>query len=149
MKQGQLWFLPILMQITLINYPLLAWSRRRAEKTPIGRQDFLIIVGQLITIFFFIMLCFKSLKNKQDFWNYMLPASFVLLLGLYAYMAFQVYLQRLKDDEYGYSIFLMIIGPIISVFFNFFRYGSDEKTFYGIGMMMCYHSIFYAQGIVN
>lgn len=29
MKIGQLWFLPVLFIVFIVNYPLLAWSRRR------------------------------------------------------------------------------------------------------------------------
>ena len=35
------------------------------------------------------------------------------------------------------------------ILLNMYKYGSDEKTFYAILMMVNYHTIFEAQGIVN
>lgn len=45
MKLGHLWFLPVLLLVCLVNYPLLAFSRRRMKKLPLDRKDDLIILG--------------------------------------------------------------------------------------------------------
>ena len=34
-------------------------------------------------------------------------------------------------------------------FMNWFKYGSDAKTFYAIWMMIAYHAVFEAQGMCN
>lgn len=43
----------------------------------------------------------------------------------------------------------MLIGPVICVGLNLFKYATDDKNFYGISMMIAYHTNFFAQGIVN
>lgn len=45
MKLGQLWFLPVLLLLSLSNYPLLSWSRRRKRNRPLDVEDFLIVIG--------------------------------------------------------------------------------------------------------
>lgn len=45
MKLGQLWFLPVLLCLSMVNYPLLAWSRRRKRDMPFEMQDALIVMG--------------------------------------------------------------------------------------------------------
>ena len=39
-KLGQLWFLPVLMIISLLIYPLIAFARRRQQKEDLCFQDF-------------------------------------------------------------------------------------------------------------
>ena len=36
------------------------------------------------------------MKNKYDYWNYVLPANIVLFLGMVVQMFVQVYLQKIK-----------------------------------------------------
>ena len=84
------------------------------------------------------------IKNKFDFWNYIIPANIILFLGMCVFMGFQVYLQNLKDDEHGYAIWLLLVGPVISIALNFFKHLITGKNFYGYGMMLCYHSNFFA-----
>lgn len=50
---------------------------------------------------------------------------------------------------YSRALLLKLIGPVTSICLNFFKYGSDDKNFYAINMMMCYHIVFFAQGLVN
>ena len=53
-------------------------------------------------------------------------------------------LARLDEDGYAGSWQLSFIGPLMMVGMNFFKHGSDEKTFYAIWMMVSYHSVFEA-----
>jgi hypothetical protein len=41
-----------------------------------------------------------------------------------------------------------LIGPIIHIGLNHFKYGSEQKTFYGICMFVNYYIVFAAQGIL-
>ena len=41
------------------------------------------------------------------------------------------------------------MGPISHILINNFKYGSDKKDLYGTTMMLTYHSIFYAQGMLT
>ena len=41
------------------------------------------------------------------------------------------------------------MGPISHILINNFKYGSDNKDLYGTSMMLTYHSIFYAQGMLT
>ena len=59
-------------------------------------------------------------------------------------------MQKLQEENrYDYALNVKLIGPITMIGLNFFKYGTDQKNFYTINMMMCYHMIFFAQGIVN
>ena len=150
MKLGQLWFLPVLLLVCLVNYPLLAFSRRRMRKLPLGFEDFKIVVGQLCTILSVSLLGFVlSLNDKDDFWYHLFPANLTLFGGQLVYMGFQLYMQKLDDDNHDYALLQMLIGPIITVCINNFKYDSKKKNFFGIALMMTYHTNFFAQGIVN
>lgn len=125
MKIGHLWFLPVLLLVCLVNYPLLAYSRRRMKKLPVGRQDVMIILGQFIAIMCLTLLFYVlTLNEPDDFWYYLVPANLTLFFGMLAYMGVQVYLQRLADDDHGKALFVMLIGPVISLLINIFKYAS-------------------------
>ena len=47
------------------------------------------------------------------------------------------------------TFWLLIMGPISHILINNFKYGSDKKDIYGTTMMLTYHSIFYAQGMLT
>ena len=40
LKCGQLWFLPVLLFVSVMNYPLLAFSRRRKSEQDVNFEDF-------------------------------------------------------------------------------------------------------------
>ena len=40
MKLGHLWFLPVLLIVVVMNYPLLAFSRRRGRQLEVDFEDF-------------------------------------------------------------------------------------------------------------
>lgn len=40
LKCGQLWFLPVLLFVSVMNYPLLAFSRRRKSEHDVNFEDF-------------------------------------------------------------------------------------------------------------
>ena len=125
MKLGHLWFLPVLLLVCLVNYPLLAYSRRRMKMLPVGRKDVMIIIAQFIAIMCLTLLFFVlTLNDPDDFWYYLLPANLTLYCGMLAYMGVQVYLQRLADDDHGKALFVMLIGPVISILVNNFKYAS-------------------------
>jgi hypothetical protein len=149
LKLGQLWFLPVLYIITLVNYPLLAWARRRKRNMVLDIEDFKLVLGQLLAFTLLASLEYALMKNKFDFWNYVLPANIVLCFSFAVSFGFQVYLQGLSENEYSGALLLKLLGPVTSICLNFFKYGSMEKNFYGINMMICYHIVFFAQGVVN
>ena len=41
------------------------------------------------------------------------------------------------------------MGPISHILINNFKYGTDDKDLYGTTMLLTYHSIFYAQGMLT
>ena len=86
----------MLLLISLVNYPLLAWSRRRVRLQDLDAQDFVIFLGQGLAIALLSLLEFGLMKNKYDYWNYVLPANIVLFLGMVVQMFVQVYLQKIK-----------------------------------------------------
>ena len=47
------------------------------------------------------------------------------------------------------TFWLLIMGQIYHILINNFKYGSDKKDLYGTTMMLTYHSIFYAQGMLT
>lgn len=149
MKLGQLWFLPVMLIVVLVNYPLLAWSRRRKRGEALGADDVLLAFGQLLSSGTLAGLEYLLMANKSDYWNYAFPANIVLFFGFAAQFAFQIYLQGLPEEETGYALTLRLIGPLTSIGLNFFKYGTDEKNFYSISMMICYHTVFFAQGVAN
>ena len=119
------------------------------NRRPLGMPDFWIVMGQLLAILLLCFLEYVFIKNKFDFWNYIVPTNCLLFLGFILFMAFQVYLQRQEEDDFRFALVLLLIGPAISICFNMFKYATDEKNFYGISMMTAYHTNFFAQGIVN
>lgn len=131
-----------------MNYPLLAWSQRRRQQEPISLQDGLLIVGQLATLNLWLLIAFAFMKS-DNFYSYVLPASIVTQLGYACLFGYQVLLAKLDEHEYEGSWQLSFIGPLMMAAMNFFKYGSDQKTFYAIWMMVSYHAVFEAQGMCN
>ena len=37
-----------------------------------------------------------------------------------------------------------MVGPLVSIALNMFKYATQEKNFYGISMMIAYHTNFFA-----
>ena len=74
--------------ISLLNYPLLAWSRRRSKKLPLDAKDFLIFLGQILALSLLALLEYILMANKFDYWNYIIPANFILFCGILVYMGF-------------------------------------------------------------
>lgn len=89
------------------------------------------------------------LNDKDDFWQHLVPANLMLFVGQLIYMAFQLYLCKLEDDDHGYALLQMLIGPVVTLFINAFKYATVKKNFFGIVLMLTYHANFFAQGIVN
>jgi peptidoglycan/LPS O-acetylase OafA/YrhL len=49
-KLGPLWFLPAIFIIVIINYPMIRYSKRRAELKPWNIEDTKLVIGQLALI---------------------------------------------------------------------------------------------------
>ena len=70
-------------------------------KFPLDKHDLRIVIGQLVATFLLSLFAFSTMLNdKDDFWNYIIPANSILLIGTFTYMGFQVHLQNLKENEY-------------------------------------------------
>ena len=61
-----MWFLPVLFIISIVNYPLICWSRRRYNDINFDFfHDISIILSQYLSILFQAFICFiGSGKNK-------------------------------------------------------------------------------------
>lgn len=103
----------------------------------------------MVTCGFLAGFFYVLMKNKSDWWNYVMPANIILFACFSAFFAFQYYLQGLPAHDFSHAQWLRLIGPITSICLNFFKYGTEEKNFYSISMMICYHTVFFAQGVVN
>lgn len=121
MKLGQLWFLPVLLIVCLMNYPLLAFSRRRRSQLDVTFEDFKYYQFQLVNIALWTMLCYLLIKNKDEFYEQMVPMSLVLVIGYTVFFAFQMYLQKLPKNLFNGAILLNLIGPMISIGLNFYK----------------------------
>lgn len=89
------------------------------------------------------------LNDLGKFWKFVFPANLVVYVGMLVYMAFQVYLSKLDDDDHGLVLAQLFIGPVFTILLNLFKQGSDKKDLYGVVMMLLYYVIFFAQGMVN
>ena len=87
-KIGQLWFLPVLFVTAAVNYPLIAWSRRRKANLPLDSDDLRLCLGQFGTLLMLLFLGFCTLKNRDDFYNYLVPASFMMQLSYASFYVF-------------------------------------------------------------
>ena len=105
--------------------------------------------GQILAVESLVLLAFITMKNRDDFYDLIIPSSFVMLGSYAAFYSFQVYLSRLFEEQFDWSLLLSWIGPLTSIALNNFKYGSDQKTMYAILTMINYHTIFEAQGAVN
>lgn len=51
-KLGPMWFLLFLFLLMNLNYPLIKWTSRRSRLIPVGREDGITILQQLLAVFF-------------------------------------------------------------------------------------------------
>lgn len=93
---------------------------------PLDKEDFKLIMGQLLAILIMCVCEFLIIRDKASFWAYVLPGNFMLFLGFLAYMFFQVYIQRLKADNFNYVLLIMLIGPITTFLLNCFKNSSGK-----------------------
>lgn len=54
---------------------------------------------------------------------------------------FSLAFSRQHQFETRFGFLVMLVGPISHVFLNFFKYGSENKGFYGILMMHDYYIV--------
>ena len=76
LKVGQLWFLPALFVAAIMNYPLLAWSRRRRSQEPLGSQDAMLALAQAVALNLYLLLAYMFMTSEN--FSYVLPASIVV-----------------------------------------------------------------------
>ena len=72
-------------------------------------------------------------KNNQQLLNDFKSKNIFLLLVLFSLFSI---------------IWILLLGPVISIALNFLKPKIENKDFYGYGIMANYHSNFFAQGIV-
>lgn len=78
------------------------------------------------------MLCYLLVKNKDDFYEQIIPMSLVLVIGYTVFFAAQIYLHKLPKDQFNGAILLNLIGPLISIGLNFFKDQPSEKNILAI-----------------
>ena len=79
MKLGPLWFLPCIFIVMMINYPLLKFSKRRANLQPLGLEDAKLVVGQVFAVLVAwnaFTYCF--VEDNELYINRTIPASVML-----------------------------------------------------------------------
>lgn len=62
---------------------------------------------------------------------------------------FSYYFSKLQDDEINFFTgAVILLGPLTSIGLNCFKYGSEDKNFYQICMMVSYHANFISGGVM-
>ena len=84
-KLGPLWFLPAIFIVVIMNYPMIKFSKRRANLKPLDFEDTKLILGQLSLVLIGYNLWCSGLTEPEDFWKYIIPNNFVLAFN---YMMF-------------------------------------------------------------
>lgn len=84
-KLSWLWFLIVLFVIMLLNYPLMAWSKRRTAQKQYDRSSDgkLILMLSVTLSVWIILLCLAV--SRDDVFGYLIPATGVLA-SFYAVM---------------------------------------------------------------
>ena len=89
-KLSWLWFLVVLFIVMLLNYPLIAWTQRRANKKQLEfKVDGKIVGMQIITLLVWILPC-ALIVDAKDAANYLIPSISVLGLFYAAIFSIQV-----------------------------------------------------------
>lgn len=145
-KLSWLWFLPALYINTIINYPLLAWSQRRAKGEPIeAAKDLPIIGGLLLLMTLWIFPTFMAADGAGS--TDLIPMIFILTFYYGLYFGLQMLLKRENGHRYG--LLIKMIGPICSFTLNLYRDGNNQETVYGLLAMINYDLIFMGQGLLD
>ena len=80
-KMSWLWFLPLLFVVSILSYPILAWTQRRAKKIEIDfKEDGKLLLSQFLLFakFMFVTLYYCKFGNYGLL--YVFPSSIVLVL---------------------------------------------------------------------
>lgn len=141
-KLSWLWFLIVLFQVLLINYPLLAWSHRRVQKLPYTRKDALIIFWLIMGLTLWMIPC-ATIVEKEYAFKYLIPSIYVLAAFYFFMFILQILIQKSAYAD-KIAFYSKLAGPLFCILMNYFKIGQWEKTMYGFFMGSHYFCIFMA-----
>lgn len=89
---GPMWFLLFLWLLMLLNYPLIKWTSRRERQFALGKEDGITILQQLLAVFLWDRFACSLQATTEDYYRYVLPADFVLLMAyaVFFYVQYQL-----------------------------------------------------------
>ena len=71
--------MPVLIIISIVIYPMLAYSQRRYNGKPFERLDAMYIVGQVILLILLTALMFIMVgRDKTSFWTRLIPSVCIM-----------------------------------------------------------------------
>jgi len=128
--------LPALFLDCCANYPLLAWTRRRAENKPIvWSVDGWYILGLLAVV---LIWSYPNLKVDND---ELVSMVWVTLAFYLIFFASQVLVAKHLPNHF---LLLKLIGPLSAWAMNYYRDGKNGETKYGFLAMINYDFMFMA-----
>jgi hypothetical protein len=146
-KMSWLWFLPALFMDSVVNYPLIKWMQRRYKKEPIGKDDYMVILGMIITLIIWTVIGYVAVLGDNGENHVLLANSFMLIN--YAMYFFLPLIVTNREDGYKYSMHLKLIGPIATILLNFARDGNNNGVLYGFISQLNYDLVFMMQGLTD
>jgi len=88
-------------------------------------------------------------RDKTNFWERLVPCACIMGLNFVIQGGFAHFFQSLEEGQIHPLAFGMIlVGPLTSIAFNFYKKGGNDKNFYTICMMIMYHTNFMIGGFM-
>lgn len=129
----------------ILNYPMLVFSIRRKNALSFDLNiDGKLILGQIATLSFWSVPC-MTLVSESDAFEYLVPS--IAVLALFYTIMFS--LQFFVHFRPKIAFWSKLVGPIMCVFMNNFKYGSYDSGLYGMLLGLHYQCIFLGQGIFD
>lgn len=80
MKMGHLWFILILLIISISSYPMMIFTVRRSKNYEIGTYDVALVTFAILSCFEFSAIGYCIIAKKHYFWDYVLPTSLLSIV---------------------------------------------------------------------
>lgn len=123
-KLSWLWFLLALFINSLVNYPLMAWSQRRARKYPVGQKDYMYVGGITLAMAIW-MIPNAKLVSSNAAWGYQMPQVFLQWLYYITIMGCQLLLEGKRPVVF---VALKLLGPIFMLGMNYYKELENENN---------------------